>query len=40
MSNYTITIEGHETGLTAGAIESVVRDTFPNADNISVEEQE
>lgn len=39
MSDYIITIDGHESGLTANAVESIVRDSFPEAENIEVSEQ-
>lgn len=40
MSEYTITIEGHESGLTAGTVENTVRDMFPDAENVEVVESE
>lgn len=39
MPEYTITIDGHESGLTANTVESIVRDSFPEAENIEVSEQ-
>ena len=39
MTEYEITINGHESGLTASAVESIVRDSFPQAENIEVSEQ-
>lgn len=38
MTEYDITIEGHVSGLTENAIESIVRDAFPDAENIEVQE--
>ena len=40
MTRYTVTIEGLESGLVAGAVKSIVRDYFPDAEHIEVEERE
>jgi hypothetical protein len=40
MSEYTIRIEGHESGLTASAVEDMVGGMFPDAENVEVVEGE
>lgn len=39
MTEYTITVEGYETGLTRTAVRSVAQDLFPNTEvKVEVEE--
>lgn len=38
MSDYTIKVDGHETGLTAKAVKVQVKDLFPDAEGVTVVE--
>jgi hypothetical protein len=40
MTEYTITIEGYESGLTKTTVESIIRGLFPHSESISVDESE